>query len=149
MYAAQNGRQRQLADPRGADFARGVIQVNLDAGDGSARAGVHLDPAAAVCSGTKQRDPELACVHLVAAAAPAERPACPLISAAAPPRVLNQADGGVDTARARPPACTSPHWQREFGRVDGVADHLLQVEAPRELGAVAIYRPPGVYAQAG
>ncbi|KYF92138.1 hypothetical protein BE17_41085 [Sorangium cellulosum] len=54
MYAAQNG--RQLADPCRADFARGVIQVNLDAGDGSARAGVHLDPAAAVCSGTKQRD---------------------------------------------------------------------------------------------
>ncbi|WP_437280032.1 hypothetical protein WME90_05580 [Sorangium sp. So ce375] len=54
MYATQNG--RQLADPRRADFARGVTQVNLDAGDGSARAGVHLDPAAAVYSGAKKRD---------------------------------------------------------------------------------------------
>ncbi|WP_437323565.1 hypothetical protein [Sorangium sp. So ce381] len=54
MYAAQNG--RQLADPRRADFVRGVIQVNLDADDGSVRTGVHLDPAAAVYSGTKQRD---------------------------------------------------------------------------------------------
>ncbi|WP_437904077.1 hypothetical protein WME95_37175 [Sorangium sp. So ce327] len=56
MYVAQNG--RQLADARRADFAREVIQVNLDAGDGSARAGAHLDPATAtaVCSGTKQRD---------------------------------------------------------------------------------------------
>ncbi|KYF84248.1 hypothetical protein BE17_49440 [Sorangium cellulosum] len=54
MCAAQNG--RQLADACRADFAREVIQVNLDAGDGSPRAGVHLDPAAAVCSGTKQRD---------------------------------------------------------------------------------------------
>ncbi|WP_437298896.1 hypothetical protein [Sorangium sp. So ce426] len=54
MYVAQNG--RQLADARRADFAREVIQVNLGAGDGFARAGVHLDPAAAVCSGVKQRD---------------------------------------------------------------------------------------------